>query len=716
MAFIEELRQRKVVRVAVAYLVVAWLGVQVASVALPAFEAPGWVLRVLMLVLALGFPLALILTWAIDLTPDGPRYSPGGVGWKRMVAISVGLGALALGWYFVGQPAWRDKSESVAAAPATARAAAVATSEKKADVRSIAVLPFVNMSRDPANEYFSDGLAETTLDMLAKINGLKVIARTSSFAFKGKNSDVREIGRALDAAHLLEGSVQQSGKMVRITAQLIRASDGTHLWSEQYDRQLTDVFQIQDEIAGEVVKALQLALPAAEQERLTDKRTENVAAYQEYLRGNALLPKRRVAEMREALAHFERAIELDPGYARAYAAASMTLGLLKTYSGSATDIEQAKRRRYVDEALRLDPALGEAYAARAGLSEDERNPAAAEENYKRAIELAPSFATAYQWYAEFLQREMGALDRALPLLQRAIELDPLSPIIRSEYAVTLAANNRMDEALEANAQLLSENPGFATAYGTRANLLEAKGDLVGALRNMDARVKADPAARGRLTSRCGTLLRFGALAQAEACAGRMAIEVGEAEMGGLRVNLLNAAGKFEDAYTLILAEPGPKDPWQMLVQQYLTGRHKEALASMKQLMPELFEKPARLLSNFPGDAVLAGSILVGSGATAQGRELLQRALKANANRPHTQYMFGRFWSDAYAWGALGDTTRACAALREAVAAGNFLEVVAVENWPALAETRKQPCFEQAIAPARAKARAQVEAARNAGLL
>ncbi|MEO8162053.1 MAG: hypothetical protein ABI588_11605, partial [Arenimonas sp.] len=238
MAFLEELQQRKVVRVAVAYLVVAWLGVQVASIALPTFDAPLWVLRVLILVIALGFPLALVLAWAIDLRPEGPRFVPGGTGWRRLLAFSAAVGLLAIGWFALGQPALRGG----AAAPVTG--VAPATLASPAAARSIAVLPFVNMSGDPANDYFSDGLAETTLDMLAQVHDLKVIARTSSFAFKGKAADVREIGRKLDAAHLLEGSVQQSGTTVRITAQLVRTSDGVHLWSHQYDRQLTDVFKI----------------------------------------------------------------------------------------------------------------------------------------------------------------------------------------------------------------------------------------------------------------------------------------------------------------------------------------------------------------------------------------------------------------------------------------------------------------------------------------
>src|SRR5688572_26131943 len=277
MSFIAELRQRKVFRVAMVYLVVAWVAIQAASIALPAFDAPPWALRVVILLFALGFPLALLLTWVLDLTPEGIQVATGKVGNKRMAGIAAGLIALALGWYFLGQPAWRQQAI--------------------AGERSIAVLPFVNMSGDKANEYFSDGLAETTLDMLAQVKDLKVIARTSSFAFKGRNDDVRTIGKALDAAHLLEGSVQQAGDTLRITVQLIRTSDGAHLWSRRYDRRLADVFAIQDEIATEVVKALQVALPATEQKHLLRKRTDNVRAYDEYLKGIALLPDRKQASL-----------------------------------------------------------------------------------------------------------------------------------------------------------------------------------------------------------------------------------------------------------------------------------------------------------------------------------------------------------------------------------------------------------------------------------
>ena len=719
MAFIDELKQRKVVRVAVAYLVVAWLGVQVASIALPAFDAPAWVLRVLILLLALGFPMALILAWAIDLTPDGPRYSPGGVGWKRMLSISAAIGALALAWYFIGQPAWRGKPDAPStAAVSTAPTASARPAEITADARSIAVLPFVNMSKDPANEYFSDGLAETTLDMLAQIHDLKVIARTSSFAFKGKNSDVREIGRVLDAAHLLEGSVQQQGNTVRITAQLIRVSDGTHLWSEQYDRQLVDVFKIQDEIAGEVVKALQLALPVDERRRLTEKRTDNVAAYQQYLRGNALLPQRRVTDMRKALAHFERAIELDPDYAGAYAAASMTLGLLEAYSGGSdtSATAMAKRSAYADRALKLNPGLGEGYAARAVILQDAQDLAGADENFRRAIEFSPSFATAYQWYAEFLQNDIGEYDRSLPLINRAVELDPLSPAVRNEQIFALAVGGQTDAALAASDKLLRQHPDFSAGYAVRATILESQGDLVGALRAWKRQIETDPAAVKRQFGRCFLLLRYGALDASDACRQSLVEGPGAERQTQWQVQWLMAQGKFELAYELARKRK-PPEAWEIAGLQLHTERNADALASLQVLTPEFFMQPlGKIRSNYAIDALMVGTALMRSGAIEQARMVLREGLKLNARHAHKQLMYGRGWSDGLIWNQLGDVPRACAALREAGEAGYMLDFWLLDKSPLTADLRKQACFAPATALARANAQAQRDAARKAGLL
>src|SRR5688500_15580659 len=305
-----------------------------------------------------------------------------------MAAVAAVLTALALAWYFVGQPAVRR--------------------QQAAGERSIAVLPFANMSGDKANDYFSDGLAETTLDMLAQVPELKVIARTSSFAFKGKHADVREIGRALGAAHLLEGSVQQAGDTLRITAQLVRTSDGSHLWSKRFDRRRADVFAIQDEIATEVVRAIHGALPAAQQARLVRTRTDNVAAYDEYLKGIALLPQRNRAGLGKALAHFERAIELDPGYARAHAMAGTAALLLRTYGDESREIER-RIPRHIDRALELAPDLGEAWVARGAQLESAEDFGGAEKAYRRGLELAPSYATAPQWLGEFYQDQLGEM-------------------------------------------------------------------------------------------------------------------------------------------------------------------------------------------------------------------------------------------------------------------------------------------------------------------
>ena len=704
MAFLEELRQRKVVRVAIAYLVVAWLGVQVASILLPTFAAPAWVLRVVVLVLALGFPLALVLAWAIDLTPQGPRFVPGGTGWKRLLAISSVLGMLAVAWYVLGQPAWRAQD--------------LAAQQPRQPVveRSIAVLPFLNLSGNPANEYFSDGLAETTLDMLAQVHDLKVIARTSSFAFKGKPDDVRTIGRKLDAAHLLEGSVQQAGQTVRITAQLVRTSDGVHLWSHRYDRELTDVFKIQDEIATEVVRALQVALPKAQAARVTGKRTDDVAAYKAYLRGVALLPERRVPDMREAMVHFQEAIELDPGYARAYAQGAITLGLLSNYTGGATDQERALRRRYVDTALKLDPGLGEGYAVRGALCEEAGDIACAEENYRRATELAPNFSTAWQWYGELAAVQLGQPARSLELLRRARELDPLSPVVRTEYATALAENGDRAGAMREVDAVLRDKPRSALAHATRAEFLETEGDLVGALRAYRALFEADPEAASRRPLPCDAIIDYGAFAEARACIDAVPRVDGEDLTQAARRHLAMATGDWEEALRLSIRSRRP-DPWAEIVPQLALGRYEPALATMQKLDPGMFLQPEpRLTSSYASDAVLAAMALIGSGAKEQAFGLLRRNLAATAGKPILQLRTGRGWTDVQAWVLLGDLPKACAATREAVAAGLHTQLWQFDHLPQLAPLRSQPCFREAIAPARVEAARQVQAARAAGLL
>ena len=697
MSFVAELKQRKVIRVAMVYLVVAWVAIQAASIALPAFDAPAWALRVVILLFALGFPLALLLTWALELTPEGVRVAAGGIGSKRMAGVAAVLMALAVGWYYYGQPAFRGGDQNIGE-------------------RSIAVLPLVNMSGDPANDYFSDGLAETMLDMLAQVPDLKVIARTSSFAFKGKAEDVRRIGKSLGAAHLLEGSVQQAGKTLRITVQLVRSSDGSHVWSQQYDRPMADVFKVQDEVATQVVRALQVSLPAAGREHLLRKRTDNVAAYREYLKGNALLPGRQVSAMRQALRHFERAVALDPGYARAYVGANDAIGLLGEYA-SITAVERERADRYLARALELAPDLGEAHVARGAQLQRVGDIGGAEREFKRGIELAPGYATAWQWYGELALFELGEPGRALPMFQRAVVLDPLSPIIRDMYATALVGAGRADQGEAENARLLAEHPGFAHAYDTLSRVRAARGDLVGALRALNREFALDPSAVARRHDRCMLLLDFSALAEAKACARQaMARDPGSDRSLQAQSILQSMDGDFAAALASIEAAQHV-NPWNRAMLLLANHRDAEALAVLREAVPEYFAAIApKQQSAYPSDPIVVGAALLRTGATARGQALLRQALQANAGRPYQAGLFGRQWWDAYAYTLLGEPDNACRALREASDSGYFLGIVTLDFDPLLDDLRAQPCFARELASARAKAAAQVRVARAAKLL
>lgn len=705
MSFVTELRQRKVFRIAAAYLVVAWVAVQAASIALPAFGAPDWMLRVVILLFALGFPVVLLLSWALERTPAGLQLETRRVGNKRMAAIAALLAALALAWYFVGQPAVRR--------------------QQVAQDRSIAVLPFANMSGDAANAYFSDGLAETTLDMLAQVPDLKVIARTSSFAFKGKDADVREIGRQLDTAHLLEGSVQQAGDTLRITAQLVRTSDGSHLWSKRFDRRREDVFAIQDEIATEVVRAIRGALPAAQQARLVRKRTDNVAAYDEYLKGIALLPERNTAGLGQALAHFERAIELDPGYARAHAMAGTAALLMRTYGDDSSDIER-RIPRHIDRALELAPGLGEAWVARGAQMEWVRDLAAAEQAYRRGVELAPSYATAHQWLGEFYVDQLGRTDKALPLLERATVLDPLSPIIRKEYATALAGVQRVDEAVRILDGLLRSNPDFAPGHEALAQLRVQRGDLAGALRALDTAIRLDPDVSFFPIERCEAMVRFRAMEAAKRCTDRLLQRSSGERAGELRLRWLMEQGEYEQALAAIAhletQRPGVRPTFEQAWVFFNLGRYEEAGTLLRQLLttggatPGEFRTPPVAESPYVEDQVFVGAIRLMSGEREAGTALLEAGAKRAAERPVGSGHFARRWNEVIALALLGRHDQACAAYRRSVEAGMFTDYDFADRLPALAEFRAQPCYPRVLAPARARAEAEIARARAAGLL
>jgi adenylate cyclase len=328
MSLFSELRRRNVIRVGAAYAAIGWLLVQVADVVFPLLGAPDWVLNILVVVLLLGLPVAVVFAWVFELTPDGVKREKGidrsasitrSTGRKLDRVIIVVL-VIALGYFIWERQARIEPVEPVAQPSVESSTPEVVESPGK---RSIAVLPFVNMSADPENEYFADGLSEELLNQLAQIHDLQVAGRTSSFSFKGKNEDLRLIGDTLDVANVLEGSVRRQGNKVRVTAQLIRVDDGFHLWSNAYDRTMDDVFVIQDDIASNVANALKIVLDEESWQRMQDAGVRNVDAFVEFQKGRELYDLAHggadlMGTLEEGMVHFDRALELFPEFAAAY--------------------------------------------------------------------------------------------------------------------------------------------------------------------------------------------------------------------------------------------------------------------------------------------------------------------------------------------------------------------------------------------------------------
>ena len=336
---------------------------------------------------------------------------------------------------------------------------------------SIAVLPFVNMSADAENEYFSDGVAEEILNVLARIPDLKVAARTSAFAFKGSNSSISEIAGELGVNHVLEGSVRKAGNQVRVTAQLIKADDGFHMWSDSYDRELTNIFAIQDEIAGHIANALKVHLaPAPEQSNLTG--TTNPEAYDAYLRGINQWHLRTGESLRAAETLFLQAIELDPGFARAHAGLALTYAVIASYINEPRDSYMMKTRQAAEAALALDENLAEAVAALIHSTTDVPQRLAFG---RRAIALNPSFASAHQWHGATLMIA-GDLTASLNSYRQAFELDPRSRIIGQNLADTLWSQGEIAEAERIIQRVLSFAPNFRFALESQLLLALQTGD------------------------------------------------------------------------------------------------------------------------------------------------------------------------------------------------------------------------------------------------
>ena len=433
-----ELKRRNVIRMAGLYLVGAWLIVQVAGTVLPMFGAPDWLPRSIVLLMVIGFLPALAFAWIFELTPAGLKRDADvpaedsiaphtGRRMDRLIIAVLGVALLFLALdRFVLLPrreaaAALEHAQQPAARPATAAPAGPALGRQ-----SIAVLPFTDLSPNHDQEYFSDGMAEEILNALAQVKGLKVAGRTSSFFYKGRNQDLRVIGRELGVAHVLEGSVRKQGDKVRITAQLILASDGSHLFSESYDGDLRDVFELQEKIARAITDKLQVVLDGEQQKRLVPVATDIPEAYNLYLQASAIFERRDGPHMLDAVAALEKAIALDPKYARAQSRLAVLHVVLPTYTGGGVADSVPLVREHARAAIALDPTLAEPYAALGMMTDHSGQLVAQLANFDTALRLEPNDPLSNFWYGLQLARS-GYLSRGNALVERALQIDPLLP-------------------------------------------------------------------------------------------------------------------------------------------------------------------------------------------------------------------------------------------------------------------------------------------------
>src|SRR5881409_2250027 len=472
--FFTELKRRNVYKVAVAYAVVAWLLMQIASQIFPFFEIPNWAVRLVVLLLIIGFPIALIIAWAFEVTPEGIKRTEAadaagqrsrGGAWIYIVLIGA---AVSVGLFFVG------RYTAGRATPPENHEAATAISQK-----SVAVLPLLNESGNPKDEYFSDGLSEELIAALAQINGLKVIGRSSSFRFKDRHEEPRTIGEKLGVSTLLEGTVRKQDNRVRIVAELVNAADGIALWTRTFDRELRDIFTVQQEIARAVAESLKVTLLGSDSAQKSAPK--NVEAHNAYLQGHFHLLRRNVEDFRKAISYYDQAIELDPEYALAYAERAEAWTILGDLTGQRLTA-YPKARSDAEKAVAIAPALAEARAALGFVRcFVDWNFAEGLAELKRAKELSPTNPTANDLLARIIVY-MGRFDEAERQARQAVELDPLSTVTQGNLARVLFYDGKLDEADTAARKAAELQPAGASNHRWQTVIAAQRGDGETALR------------------------------------------------------------------------------------------------------------------------------------------------------------------------------------------------------------------------------------------
>lgn len=637
--FFGELRRRNVVRVGILYAIVGWLVLQVADLAMPRLGIPAWGVTLVLLLVALGLPIALVFAWAFELTPEGIKRthevehheSITHLTGRKLDFFIIGVLAAALLYVVIDSYVLRDRAAT--SAPAASKTAA------GLPLVSIAVLPFVDMSQAKDQEYLADGISEELLNVLARIEGYKVAGRTSAFAFKGRDEDLRSIGQKLNVENILEGSVRKQGERIRVTAQLVKATDGYHLWSDTYDRHLDDVFAIQDDIARQVVAAIQDTLGVGATKRPAQGArgqapTSNVEAWTHYLRGQHLLRNRTRATMEASLKEFERAVALDPEFSRAHVGVANSLILLAHYGHLDLANVEGRIRQELDRARALDPDVGETYAMRAQLLSDKLEPP--EEQIvllERAVELNPGDTQSLLWLA-MTYGEAGRPKEEMRTYARAYAADPLLPTLLMNYAVASqlhgdqAMANRIVSELEA---LQSDSP---VLYRTRAFLGQQSGRVDEWVRWTAMMVKQDPTDVGAVTMQLQARLWLGDAEGAQALSRRLSELIpGSPRELAARISVHDFAGDRRTSAALISAGDVPfGDDEDFLLAKSVSllrhGENAQALAALLTALPQ-YREPQPKVSGGPTFFVSPNAVFLLDkvGQTSQAAAVADAAIR-----------------------------------------------------------------------------------------
>ncbi|MGI9222737.1 MAG: tetratricopeptide repeat protein [Woeseiaceae bacterium] len=685
MSLFAELQRRNVIRVAIAYAVASWVLLQIVDVVSPILELPDWAPKLIFLILAIGLVPALIFSWAFEMTPEGlkkesevdrSRSISGQTGKKLDYAI-IGTLTIAVLLLLVD----RQYGVTTDDAPVTAMADtdAVIDDEEK----SIAVLPFVNMSSDEEQEYFSDGITEEILNSLAGVKELKVAGRTSSFAFKGQNDDLRRIGDALGVNHILEGSVRKAGGKVRITAQLIRVDNGFHLWSETYDRELTDVFAIQDEIANEILKQLQSRLLAEDAVVAEAKRTDP-EVYALYLRAKQRIYSRFGSEIEIAVRELDRAIQLDPEYAPAYAQRGIATMLLsdQQYGSIPNDESNRRGKRFADQALRLDPELAEGWAA-LGLyyGRDGTETDAGIDALVKALEINPNSIDASNWL-QIALRSAGDMRGGLEIIEEITERDPLYRPAFSNAMMMFNNFGQQDKAIALLERMEAFDPDNPDLILARAINYMYSGRNGEGLRQMEMRREVGP-----MSGVANMFLHFG-------LAGTWQWERA-AEEGSqyFHPEALYELGRKEEAFDLAYEFASSGNPGGLFSLLVRDGRDQDLANFLEERWPSV----AALSKEHPGDDVgydlmadvaLAYRRLGNQARSDEAMLTLDRWLQNLSEQGINNFVFSASLAELYALN--GDIDAAIEELRVAVDGGlsNYGAIEAV--WPQMATLASDP--------------------------